>query len=51
MRRALVLALLLASWGSLTYGAWLVYQPAGWLMLGACLWVDLYLGDRLRRVA
>jgi hypothetical protein len=50
MTRALAYLLLLCAWGLLAYGAGLVYAPAGWVVLGACLWIDLYLGDRLRRV-
>ncbi len=50
MRRALAFLLLVSSWALLTYGAFRVYAPAGWLVGGACLWVDLYLGNRLRRM-
>ena len=50
MTRALAFVLLLGAWGLLSYGAWLVYAPAGWVVLGGCLWIDLYLGDRLRRL-
>ncbi len=48
MKSGLAHLLLLVSWGLLAYGAWLVFPPAGWLVLGGCLWVDLYLGYRLR---
>lgn len=45
----LYLALLTAAcFASITYGAHLVWPPAGYLALGLCLWVDLYLGRRLR---
>ncbi|MGE0191181.1 MAG: hypothetical protein AB7T63_03980 [Planctomycetota bacterium] len=50
MTRLLGLLLLLGSWGLLSYGAALVYAPAGWVVLGACIWVDLYVGRRLRGV-
>jgi len=48
--RLLALVMLLAAWGLLAYGAGQVYRPAGWMVLGACLWVDLYVGRRLRGV-
>ena len=48
MTRLLALLMLLASWGLLAYGAAEIYRPAGWLVLGACIWVDLYVGRRLR---
>lgn len=50
MKRVLAIGLLVGSWALLTYGAFQVYTPAGWLVGGACLWIDLYLGRRLRRV-
>ena len=50
MSRALAICLLVGSWVLLTYGAFRVYAPAGWVVAGACLWVDVYLGNRLRRV-
>ena len=48
MTRLLALLMLLASWGLLAYGAAQIYPPAVWLVLGACIWVDLYVGRRLR---
>ena len=49
MGRLLHLLPALASWGLLTYGASLLGgMAAAALTLGGCIWVDLYVGDRLR---
>ena len=48
MKRAWAITLFLAPVGLLTWGAFLAWPPAGPLTLGLLLWIDLYLGDRLR---
>ncbi len=50
MSRLLANLLMVTSWALLAHGAACVYPPAGWVVLGACLWIDLYLGYRLRGV-
>jgi hypothetical protein len=46
--RLLAALFVITSWVLLAYGAHLIWEPLGALVLGACLWVDAYLGDRLR---
>lgn len=49
MARLLTLLPVLSSWALLSYGASMLGGAAvGLLTLGGCIWVDMYLGDRLR---
>ena len=47
--RLLTIGLMVGSWLLLAAGARELWGAAGgFLALGGCIWVDLYLGDRLR---
>lgn len=41
----------LCTWGLLSYGVWVLYPPAWPLMLGACLFLDLYVDRWVGRKA
>ena len=49
MGRLLTTCLMVGSWILLALGARELWGTAGcYLVLGGCIWIDLYLGDRLR---
>ena len=48
-QKVLSAIILVVSLGLIGYGAWLVYHPLGFVVVGLLLWVDLLIGS-LRKV-
>lgn len=42
MRTALLIIISIAALASLSYGSWLVYKPAGFLVGGALVWIEIW---------